>query len=89
MRINDKHHDVVLFELSADARKAGIGITSTYFRIRKSPGLDHIAFEVGSREDWLVALGDLPFRLPTSAGSLPTKPRSGPRLWRAANIKAE
>ena len=57
MRINDKHHDVVLFELSADARKAGIGITSTNSRIRKSPGLDHIAFEVGSREDWLVALG--------------------------------
>ena len=56
MRINDKHHDVVLFELSEDARKAGIGITSTDSRIRKSPGLDHIAFEIDSREDWLVAL---------------------------------
>ena len=46
MRINDKHHDVVLFELSEDARKAGIGITLTNSRIRKSPGLDHVAFEV-------------------------------------------
>jgi catechol 2,3-dioxygenase-like lactoylglutathione lyase family enzyme len=54
MRIDDKHHDVLLFELSDDARKADI--TSTDSRIRKGPGLDHIAFEIGSREDWLVAL---------------------------------
>jgi catechol 2,3-dioxygenase-like lactoylglutathione lyase family enzyme len=54
MRINDKHHDVVLFELSEDVRKAGI--TSTDSRIRRAPGLDHIAFEVDSREDWLLAL---------------------------------
>ena len=44
MRIKDKHHDVVLFELSEDVRKAGI--TSTDSRIRRAPGLDHIAFEV-------------------------------------------
>jgi len=36
MRINDKHHDVVLFELSEDMRKAGI--TSTDSRIRRAPG---------------------------------------------------
>jgi catechol 2,3-dioxygenase-like lactoylglutathione lyase family enzyme len=54
MRINDKHHDVVLFELAEDVRKAGI--TSTDSRIRRAPGLDHIAFEIDSREDWLRAL---------------------------------
>jgi catechol 2,3-dioxygenase-like lactoylglutathione lyase family enzyme len=54
MRINEKHHDVVLFELSEDVRKAGI--TSTDSRIRRAPGLDHIAFEVDSREHWLLAL---------------------------------
>jgi catechol 2,3-dioxygenase-like lactoylglutathione lyase family enzyme len=35
-------------------RKAGI--TSTDSRIRRAPGLDHIAFEVDSREHWLLAL---------------------------------
>ena len=54
MRINDKHHDVVLFELSEDARKAGI--ESVDSRDRKSPGIDHLAFEVESREHWLAAL---------------------------------
>src|SRR5262245_14026461 len=54
MRINDKHHAVVLFGLSEDVRKAGI--TSTDSRIRGAPGLDHIAFEVDSRQDWLLAL---------------------------------
>ena len=44
MRISDKHHDVVLFELPEDAKKAGV--TSIDSRIRKSPGIDHIAFEV-------------------------------------------
>src|SRR5215467_9556151 len=54
MRIDDKHHDVVLFELSADAKKAGIALTDS--RVRTAPGLDHIAFEIDSREDWLLAL---------------------------------
>ena len=54
MRINDKHHDVVLFELSEDARKAGIASVDS--RDRKSPGIDHLAFEVESREHWLAAL---------------------------------
>ena len=54
MRINDKHHDVVLFELPEDASKAGV--TSGDSRGRRAPGLDHIAFEVDSREDWLAAL---------------------------------
>jgi catechol 2,3-dioxygenase-like lactoylglutathione lyase family enzyme len=54
MRIDDKHHDVVLFELSADVKTAGIALTDS--RVRTAPGLDHIAFEVDSREDWLLAL---------------------------------
>jgi catechol 2,3-dioxygenase-like lactoylglutathione lyase family enzyme len=55
MRIGDKHHDVVLFEMLEDARKAGVAITDSAMR-RSAPGLDHIAFEVDSREDWLHAL---------------------------------
>jgi catechol 2,3-dioxygenase-like lactoylglutathione lyase family enzyme len=35
-------------------RKAGIPLTDS--QLRKAPGLDHIAFEVDSREDWLNAL---------------------------------
>ena len=54
MRIDDKHHDVVLFELSADVKKAGVPLTDS--RVRTAPGLDHIAFEIDSREDWLLAL---------------------------------
>jgi catechol 2,3-dioxygenase-like lactoylglutathione lyase family enzyme len=54
MRIGDKHHDVVFFELPEDVRKAGIPLTDS--TLRKSPGLDHIAFEIDSREDWLLAL---------------------------------
>ena len=54
MRIDDKHHDVVLFELSEDARKAGVAATDSQFR--NAPGLDHVAFEIDSREDWLRAL---------------------------------
>jgi len=54
MRINDKHHDVVLFGLSQDAKKAGVASVDS--RDRKSPGIDHLAFEIESREDWLAAL---------------------------------
>jgi len=54
MRIDDKHHDVVLFELPEDARTAGVAVTDS--SLRRAPGLDHIAFEVNSREDWLLAL---------------------------------
>ncbi len=54
MRISDKHHSVVLFELGEDVKKAGIAATDS--RNRKSPSIDHIAFEVDSREDWLLAL---------------------------------
>ena len=54
MRIDDKHHDVVLFELAEDAGKAGI--TASDSPGRRGAGLDHIAFEVDSREDWLLAL---------------------------------
>jgi catechol 2,3-dioxygenase-like lactoylglutathione lyase family enzyme len=54
MRIDDKHHDVVLFELPEDARRAGVAVTDS--SRRRAPGLDHIAFEVDSREDWLLAL---------------------------------
>jgi hypothetical protein len=44
----------VLFELPKDARKAGVAVTDS--SVRQAPGLDHIAFEVDSREDWLLAL---------------------------------
>lgn len=54
MRIDDKHHDVVLFELPEDARRAGVAVTDS--SLCRAPGLDHIAFEVDSREDWLLAL---------------------------------
>jgi catechol 2,3-dioxygenase-like lactoylglutathione lyase family enzyme len=54
MRIKDKHHDVVLFELSEDARKVAMPPTDS--SMRKAPGLDHLALEVDSREDWLQAL---------------------------------
>jgi catechol 2,3-dioxygenase-like lactoylglutathione lyase family enzyme len=54
MRIDDKHHDVVLFGLPADVTKDGTALADS--RVRKTPGLDHIAFEIDSREDWLLAL---------------------------------
>ena len=54
MRIGNKHHDIVLFGLPEDASKAGGAITDS--AKRKAPGLDHIAFEVDSREDWLRAI---------------------------------
>jgi catechol 2,3-dioxygenase-like lactoylglutathione lyase family enzyme len=57
MRIDDKHHDVVLFELPEDARRAGVAVTDS--SLGRAPGLDHIAFEVDSREDWLLALDHL------------------------------
>src|SRR5262249_43249271 len=37
-----------------DARRAGVAVTDP--SLRRAPGLDHIAFEVDSREDWLLAL---------------------------------
>jgi lactoylglutathione lyase len=54
MRVTDKHHNLVLFELSEDARRAGLN-TGDSSR-RNDVGLDHIAFEIDSREDWLLAL---------------------------------
>jgi catechol 2,3-dioxygenase-like lactoylglutathione lyase family enzyme len=54
MRIDDKHHDLVLFELARDAGKVGVPVTDS--QMRKGPGLDHIAFEIDAREDWLKAL---------------------------------
>jgi catechol 2,3-dioxygenase-like lactoylglutathione lyase family enzyme len=54
MRIDDKHHDVVLFEAAQDAGKAGAASVDS--RGRAGPGLDHVAFEMDSREDWLKAL---------------------------------
>ena len=42
MRIDDKHHDVVLFELPEDARTAGVAVTDS--SLRWARGLDHIVF---------------------------------------------
>ena len=54
MRIAEKHHTVVLFELPEDAVKAGLNTTDS--ANRRDVGVDHIAFEIDSREDWLLAL---------------------------------
>ena len=54
MRAEDMHHDVVLFELPADIDRADMDKTDSWYR--KNPGLDHLALEVDSREDWLLAI---------------------------------
>jgi catechol 2,3-dioxygenase-like lactoylglutathione lyase family enzyme len=54
MRIDNMHHNVVLFELPQDAERAGL--TTADSQHRKDVGLHHVAFEIDSREDWLLAL---------------------------------
>ncbi|MDA1000137.1 MAG: VOC family protein [bacterium] len=54
MRCEEMHHDFVLFELPKDAVKAGVPVVDSY--IRQEAGVNHIAFEVAEREDWLDAL---------------------------------
>ena len=54
MRCGEMHRDVVLFELSEDA--VGAGLTVTDSDQRKDIGLNHIAFEVTTREERLEAV---------------------------------
>jgi catechol 2,3-dioxygenase-like lactoylglutathione lyase family enzyme len=54
MRIDNMHHNIVLFELPKDMDKSGIDTSDSVKR--RVGGLHHIAFEVPEREDWLNAL---------------------------------
>ena len=54
MRIGDMHHNVVLFELDKDVDRGGL--TTVNSSRRRDVGLDHIAFELYSREEWLLAI---------------------------------
>ena len=54
LRLGDKHHNLVLFELPKDVDRAGLtNVDSTQ---RRDTGVNHIAFETDSREDWLLAI---------------------------------
>jgi len=55
MRIDQMHHNVVLFGLpeGTDENPPSVGIDTTE---RKDVGLNHVAFQVDKREDWLLAL---------------------------------
>jgi lactoylglutathione lyase len=54
MRLGDKHHDLVLFELPKDIDRADL--TTVDSTERRDTGVNHIAFETDSREDWLLAI---------------------------------
>ena len=54
MRIAEEHHNLVFFELPEDAERAGLTTGDSAFR--KDNGVHHIAFQVDSREDWLLAI---------------------------------
>ena len=54
MRIGDMHHNVVMFELDKDVDRNNL--TTTNSSRRRDVGLDHIAFEMLSREEWLLAI---------------------------------
>jgi lactoylglutathione lyase len=54
MRIADTHHDLVLFELPKDIEPDELDTSDSFHR--RDIGIQHIAFEFDSREDWLHAL---------------------------------
>jgi catechol 2,3-dioxygenase-like lactoylglutathione lyase family enzyme len=54
MRIENMHHNLVLFEMPKEVDRGGIDTSDS--AKRRIGGLHHIAFEVGEREDWLAAL---------------------------------
>ena len=54
MRADHLHHDVVLFELPEDVDRSKLSTYDSWDR--RDVGVDHIAFEVADREDWLLAL---------------------------------
>ena len=55
MRVDQLHHNFVLFGLpeGTDSTPPSVGIDTTK---RKDVGLNHVAFQVDWREDWLAAL---------------------------------
>jgi len=54
MRIDEMHHNIVLFETLKNVDKSTLDRTDS--AKRKIGGLHHIAFEVPEREDWLNAI---------------------------------
>jgi catechol 2,3-dioxygenase-like lactoylglutathione lyase family enzyme len=54
MRIDEMHHNIVLFETLKTVDKSTLDRTDS--AKRKIGGLHHIAFEVPEREDWLNAI---------------------------------
>ena len=54
MRCDELHHDLVLFELAKDVDRDGLTTVDSWQR--KDVGLDHLAFQVDEREDWLNAI---------------------------------
>ena len=54
MRIENMHHNVVLFEIPKNFDKSGLDTSDS--AKRKIGGLHHVAFEFGEREDWLNAV---------------------------------
>jgi catechol 2,3-dioxygenase-like lactoylglutathione lyase family enzyme len=54
MRVSEKHHDLVLFELPKGVDRNGLDTSDS--ADRQNIGVQHIAFEFDSREDWLHAI---------------------------------
>jgi len=54
MRAGNMHHDCVIFEIPEDVDRDQLDTTDT--ARRPAVGLDHVAFEVAEREDWLLAI---------------------------------
>jgi lactoylglutathione lyase len=54
LRVADNHHNLVLFELPKDVDRNGLDTSDSFYR--KDIGVQHIAFEFDSREEWLHAL---------------------------------
>ena len=55
MRIDQMHHNLVLFGLPEDVDPGSLS-TDTDSTKRRDVGLNHIALQVDEREDWLAAL---------------------------------
>ena len=54
MRIDNMHHNLVLFEMPKEMDKSGLDLSDS--AKRRIGGLHHIAFEFADREDWLLAI---------------------------------
>lgn len=54
MRVESSHHDLVFFELPKDIDPASLDMSDS--ANRRNLGVQHVAFEFDSREEWLHAL---------------------------------